>query len=149
MRALFTQQQFGAGAEQHAAVFQRHVEVKARRVLGDQPLHQRAAVHVFVGRDINQTRQHHLVHLRRGGKRRGASDHLFKHGLRRDLGALFHLQRLRAGKIACGLLTCRTGKGLPALRNKQRRWLAGIERNSPHHHRMSDTVSFRIPEGLG
>ena len=92
--------------------------------------------------------EHKVDTLRRGGERRGARDHLFEHGLRRDLGALFHLQRLRAGKIACGLLTCRTGKGLPALRNKQRRWLAGIERNSPHHHRMRDTAGFCIPEGL-
>ena len=101
MRSLFAQQQLRAGAQQHPAVFQRHVEVKARRVLGDQALHQSAAVQAFVGRDINQARQDHLVHLRRGGQRRGASDHLFEDGLRRDLGALCHLQGLRAGKIAC------------------------------------------------
>ena len=120
VRALFAQQQFRAGAQQHAAVFQRYVEVKASRVLGDKTLHQRAAINLFVGGDINQARQYHLIHLRRGGERRSAGDHLLENRLRRDLGALLHIQRLRAGGVACGLLTRRAGEGLPALRNKQR-----------------------------
>ena len=52
--SFFTQQQLRAGAQQHAAVGERHVEVKARRVLGDQSLHQRAAIDAVAGGNIDK-----------------------------------------------------------------------------------------------
>ena len=54
VRSFFTQQQLRAGAQQHAAVGERHVEVKAGGVLGDQSLHQRAAVDAVAGGNIDK-----------------------------------------------------------------------------------------------
>ena len=51
---LFTQQQFRARAQQHAAIFQWHMEVEAGRILGDQSLHQRAAVDAVAGGNIDK-----------------------------------------------------------------------------------------------
>ncbi|MNL45345.1 hypothetical protein D3C87_1679840 [compost metagenome] len=119
MCPLFAQQQLRARPQQHTAVFERNVEVKTCRVLRDQAFQQRTAVDVPIGGDINQAREHHFIDLRCRSEGGGAGDHLFKYGLRRDFRAAYDRQFLRAGMVACGFLSRRTRKSLPALRNKQ------------------------------
>ena len=70
MRAFFTQQQLGAGAQQHAAV-RDGMEVIAGRVLGDQALEQRPAINPFAV-VISIRRERTTVHFRRRGEGRRA-----------------------------------------------------------------------------
>ena len=147
MRAFFTQQQLRAGAQQHAAVRERHVEVIAGRVLGDQALEQRPAIHPFAGGDINQAREDHFVHFRRRGEGRRARHHRHEGVLFGDLPALHHVHRLLPGRIARGVLLFWSGEGFPACGYKQLGRLAGIKRNGADHYRLSDPGSPRRCKG--
>ena len=122
------------------------MEVKAGRILRDQALEQRAAVHAFAGGNVDQARQDNLVHFRRRGQLGGPLHHRHKGILLRNLLTIHDIHWRLGAEVARRLLFTGAGEILPALWNKQLGRLVGIKRDSADHHRLTDPGSLRVGE---